>query len=74
MPRVIETSKHVFDTSEYTEIANDLDSKLTDADIKDMEDRLDIDTDDVKVINTYKNTLNYLKENRINMNFRQVDC
>lgn len=74
MPRVIETSKHVFDTSEYTEIANDLDSKLTDADIKDMEDRLGIDTDDVKVINTYKNTLNYLKENRINMNFRQVDC
>lgn len=73
VPRIIETSSTLLETPEYINAAKELDEKVTEAQLDELKLKLDLKNDDIKELNSYKNTLNYLKENRINMNFRQVE-
>lgn len=73
VPRVIETSSHILDAPEFVDAAKELDAKITCYEVCMLKEKLDLKNDDIKEVNSYRHTLNYLKENRINMNFRQVN-
>lgn len=73
MPRIIESSKDLTESIEWIAAAEKLEQQVTPAEIDEIQkvfsnDKLGI----VKVVNTYRHALNYMRENRLNMNFRQV--
>lgn len=73
VPRIIETSKCLFEDPRYSEAADQLDSQKDETEATMLKKRIEQEQDEVPFVNSYRNALNYMKENRLNMNFRQVD-
>ena len=74
VPRIIETSQHLLSTPEFVEAALKLESEVKPEEVQAVRELMKINPEEtVFEVNTYAQTLTYLKENRINMNFRQVD-
>lgn len=73
MPRIIETSKTLFDDPRYSQEADQLDAQKDEIEENMLKKRIEQEQDEVPYVNSFRNALNYMKENRLNMNFRQVD-
>ena len=73
VPRILEESKDLINQSEYVQAALKLESDVSEEEISKISSVLDQDVKGLtKKVNTYLHAWNYMKENRINMNFRQV--
>lgn len=73
VPRVIEASKSNFDDPQYSAKADEMDASRNELEETMLKKRIEQEQDEVPFVNSYRNALNYFKENRLNMNFRQVD-
>ena len=73
MPRIIESSKDLTESPEWVEAAEKLEQQVTAAEIGQIHSVFEMDKlGVVKVVNSYRHALHYMRENRLNMNFRQV--
>lgn len=72
VPRIIETSKERFSEEKYLKEAQRLDQGVSDEGRKALEKFVEASGDEIKEVNCYGHVLNYFKENRLNLNFRQV--